>query len=502
MNPEEGELRPQLLDRFGLSVEVRSSSNAEARAEAVRRRLAFDADPSRSAGSWEASQAALSERLASSEPAELSDELLVVVSRLCSAVGAEGLRADLVICRAAAAVAGWEGRSVATLADVRRVAPMALAHRRRRNPFDAPGIDDATIEEALDDADGGGGGDAGGPEGAADGAGGAGVGGVGDAGGPEGAADGAGGAGVGGVGGEGDGQDPGDPVEGRGEPGGQMREPAPIGEPRAVSRIGTGRAASGDRHPGRRSTAIAPRGRQIGDRVPEGPVSAVALGATARAAASRRALLAERGDPAPGEGPLVVVEDLREPVCERRVGNLLVIAVDASASMGVERRMEATKGAVLGLLLDAYQRRDRVSLVTFRGESSDVVLRPTGSVEVAKARLAELPTGGRTPLAAGILDALGVATGAPGDLVPLLILVSDGRATAGPSGQDPLEAARRAAGEVRRRGVAAIVVDVEEGPTRLGLARELAEEMGARHLTLPELSSEAMVDVVRRAVRS
>ncbi len=197
-----------------------------------------------------------------------------------------------------------------------------------------------------------------------------------------------------------------------------------------------------------------------------------------------------------------MVDDLREPVCEQRVGNLLVIAVDASASMGVERRMEVTKGAVLSLLLDAYQRRDRVSLVTFRDESSDVVLRPTGSVEVARARLADLPTGGRTPLAAGILGALGVATGASGDLVPLLILVSDGRATAGPASHDPLEAARRAAGEVRRKGVAAIVVDVEEGPTRLGLARVLAEEMGARYLTLPELSSEAMVGVVREAVRS
>ena len=93
---------------------------------------------------------------------------------------------------------------------------------------------------------------------------------------------------------------------------------------------------------------------------------------------------------------------MREAVREQRAGNLIVFAVDASGSMGAERRMEAAKGAVLSLLLDAYQRRDLVAMVMFRGEQADVVLRPTGSVEVAKARLAQLPTGGTTPLAATI----------------------------------------------------------------------------------------------------
>ena len=168
----------------------------------------------------------------------------------------------------------------------------------------------------------------------------------------------------------------------------------------------------------------------------------------------------------------------------------MILAVDASGSMGAETRMEAAKGAVLGLLLDAYQRRDRVALVTFRDDGAEVVLRPTGSVEVAKARLTELPTGGRTPLAAGIHAALGLAQH-PADR-PLLVLVSDGRATAAPDGQDPMVAAKEAAAEVRRRNVPAVVVDAEDGPTRLGLAAELAEAMGARYLTLPELSAESV----------
>jgi magnesium chelatase subunit D len=163
--------------------------------------------------------------------------------------------------------------------------------------------------------------------------------------------------------------------------------------------------------------------------------------------------------------------------------------------------MEAAKGAVLGLLLDAYQRRDRVALVTFRGEEATVVLRPTGSVEVAKARLAELPTGGRTPLAAGITAALDLATrtlAAGGPHRPMIVLVTDGRATAASAGIDPVDAAEAAAAAVSRRHISAVVIDAEEGPTRLGLAGRLASVMGARYLTVPELSAPAVMAAVRQ----
>ena len=209
----------------------------------------------------------------------------------------------------------------------------------------------------------------------------------------------------------------------------------------------------------------------------------MAVGPTIRAAASRRAGTVD-------DGPLVAPTDVREAVREERAGNLVILAVDASGSMGAETRMEVAKGAVLGLLLDAYQRRDRVALVTFRGDDAEVPLRPTGSVEVARARLTELPTGGRTPLAAGITTALALAQH-PADR-PLLVLVSDGRATAAPEGVDPLVAAKEAAAAVRRRGVPAVVVDAEDGHTRLGLAAELAEAMGARYLTLPQFTAASL----------
>jgi len=455
MNPEEGELRPQLLDRFGLAVEVGSPPEPALRAEAVRRRLAYDRDPAGFAAACGDEEAALASRLAAAVeagPAGLPDALGEQVSALCVAVGAEGLRADLVICRAAAALARWEGRDEVDADDVRRVAPLALAHRARRNPLDPHGLDDDDMASALDQAL--------------------------------------------------------DPRSSRGEPGGDVPEApavepgpergpeqvAPAGPASAVTRLEAPRARGGPPAPaGRRSVVEGGRGRLVTDRRPGpgGPAS-VAVPATIREAAGRAAS---------ATGPLAVrAEDLREAVREQRAGNLVVLAVDASGSMGADRRMEAAKGAVLGLLVDAYQRRDRVALVTFRGDDAEVVLRPTGSVEVARARLAELPTGGRTPLAAGIQAALAVARGAGGGHRPLLVLLTDGRATAAPPGVDPLEAARTAAAAVRRSGVPAVVVDVEDGPTRLGLGAQLAAAMGARHLGVAELTAANVVSAVRAAV--
>lgn len=437
MNPEEGDLRPQLMDRFGLSVDVRSSSDAELRAEGVRRRMAYDDGVSDFALAWAQEETRLAKRIASAQSARISDDLVVTVASMCAAVGAEGLRADIVICRAAAALAGLEGKSQTSLEEVRRVAPFALSHRRRRGPFEEPGIDPKEIEEALGNADE---------------------------------------------------QD----QPGAGDARDKESPPAEADEPTAVVTLRTRSSTEASSPGGRRSPVVGRRGRLTGVREPDGAVGRLALGATVRAAAARSALQ--------GGGPLVTAEDLKEAVHEERVGNLLVIAVDASGSMGVERRMEAVKGTVMSLLLDAYQRRDRVCLVTFHDEGAQVALRPTGSVEVARSRLTQLATGGRTPLAAGIEVALEVATRGAGDLRPLMVLVSDGRANYAPDGLDPLAAAYEAAAGVRNRKVPAVVVDVEEGPTRLGLAGELAERMGAICLTLPQLSAGSLAGALREVV--
>lgn len=405
MNPEEGELRPQLLDRFGLCVDVVTTLDPAERVEAVRRRMSFDVAPEAFVTAHD--QQVLRRRLTKVRPATVPDGVLAMIARLCVSVGAQGLRADLVTARAAAALAGWEGRAEATEEDVVRVAPFALVHRRRRNPFDPAGMPPDELRAALEDA--------------------------------------------------------------RSDAPGDERT-TKAGDDAAPPERFEARRREGE-GAGRRSAVLGSRGRLVSDRPMTASTGPVAVAASVAATATARSF-------DPDAAPV-----LREARRETRAGNLVVLAVDVSGSMGATRRIDAASGACLGLLTDAYQRRDRVAVVTFRGEGAETLLRPTGSVEVARARLANVTTGGRTPLAAGIDAGLALAASA-GDQEPLLVLVSDGRATAGPDGVDPVDAAMAAADRVRRAGVAAVVVDAEDGPTRLGLAATLAVAMGARHVPL------------------
>jgi magnesium chelatase subunit D len=237
-------------------------------------------------------------------------------------------------------------------------------------------------------------------------------------------------------------------------------------------------------------TSTAPRGRyrrsQPYDLRTGGPVDAQA---TAIAVASRRAVT---GEPA---GP--TVDDLRGAEREQQIASLVVFVVDASASMGVERRMAATKAAVLGLLGDAYRRRGKVALITFHGREAEVVLRPTGSIEVARARLAELRTGGATPLAAGLDAARKVVEGSTADrsVVSTVVVVTDGRATVG--APDAVTAAHEAMARLGRTGARVVVLDTETGPTRLGLAGELAATAGAECLSLDVGQASSLEGTVR-----
>ncbi|MGQ3160554.1 MAG: ATP-binding protein, partial [Aeromicrobium sp.] len=153
MNPEEGELRPQLLDRFGLAVEVAAPRDPATRAEVVRRRLAFDADPTGFAARFADAEAALTARISVAQDlvtqVPLDDATLVSIAELCSAFGVDGLRADIVTARTAAAHAAWHGRTTITRDDVRAAARLALPHRRRRNPFDETGLDESELDDLL-----------------------------------------------------------------------------------------------------------------------------------------------------------------------------------------------------------------------------------------------------------------------------------------------------------------------------------------------------------------
>src|SRR5699024_1782369 len=157
MNPEEGELRPQLLDRLGMTVEVTAPTDPAARAEVVRRRMAYDADAAGFAAHYHDAEEALADRIAKArgalERVHLSEAALLKIAEVCAAFEVDGLRADIVTSRVAVAHAAWKGRETVTRADIRRAALLTLPHRRRRNPFDSPGLDEELLDRILGDED-------------------------------------------------------------------------------------------------------------------------------------------------------------------------------------------------------------------------------------------------------------------------------------------------------------------------------------------------------------
>jgi len=501
MNPEEGELRPQLLDRFGLTVEVRAPRDPAVRVEVVRRRMAFDADPAAFVASYAEQERACTDRILAAQKlldeVVLDDASLLTIAEICAAFDVDGMRADLVTARTAVAHAAWNGRTTITRADIRAAARLALPHRRRRNPFDAPGLDEDLLDQILGDDE---------PEPPTDGPGG------GPTDGPS-----------GGSGGSSDGDEPPPP------PGEPADTPRPEGEasspvaedvdgsrpqdeppPPLVEPVETTTTVSsstpyrprlfavdglGSGDPGRRSRAITAAGHRIGARPAGTDGGAVHLVETIRAAAPHQGARRTHGS-----RMVLRAEDLRVAVREGQESNVILFCVDASGSMAARTRMQQVKTAVLSLLLDAYRRRDKVGLVTFRGTEGVLALPPTSSVEVAARRLEELPAGGRTPLAEGLLTALEtlrVEAVRDPNRRPLLVVVTDGRAT---SGTDAVERSRALARLVAERGIATLVIDCETGRFRLGLARDLAAALGAEHVPLEEVSAAALTGAVRSRV--
>jgi magnesium chelatase subunit D len=459
MNPEEGELRPQLLDRFGVTVEVSGSPDPADRVEIVRRRLRYEAAPEEFFGEWSNADAKLAASVESARRrlpgVGLDEDMLFRISTLCAELGVDGLRGDLVTAKTARTLAAWDARDEVVLDDVKRAALLALAHRRRRVPFEQPGIDPEELENALsgDDPD------------------------------PDGGAPPSGGSQEGGERSpSARGSEPSEAQTGAGERSHSAAEPF---EPVRLEAPEKGRGGP----LGRRSRITGEAGLPVGDREHGANTGDVALAATVRAAAPH-----QRARGREGPGIEVRPHDLRQNVREGREGNLILFLVDASGSMAARRRMSAVKGAVLSLLNDAYQRRDKVALISFRGEDARILLPPTSSVELAASRLENLPTGGRTPLAAGIERAAEVLKRESlrdRGRRPLLVLLTDGRATTGP---DP----KAAAAHLRSLGAASFVVDTEEGYVRLGMAGEVAGAMGARCLRLEDLRADDLVDLVER----
>ena len=465
MNPEEGELRPQLLDRFGLTVAVRASRDVPTRTEVVRRRLAYEADPEGFAARWAEADQELARRIVAArerlKDVVLPDAELRRIAAICAAFEVDGMRADLVVARTATAHAAWRGAAEVAEEDVEAAVRLALPHRKRRDPFDEPGLEEEQLDDALQQ----------GAEAAEE-----------PEGGPEGPDDDGGGS-----------APPDEPSESTSDGQGSVERshaPAPAFRARLLQVPGVGEGA-----PGKRSRARARTGRVVRSSTVDG--SGLHLVGTLAAAAPHQAA---RGRSGPGLE--LRGADLRRSVREGKEGNLVLFVVDASGSMAARQRMSAVSGAVISLLRDAYQRRDKVGVVTFRGREAHLALPPTNSVDAAAARLRALRTGGRTPLADGLLRARRVLES---ERVrdprrrPLLVLLTDGRATASGTGGDPMGDALRAAGLLAADRVASVVVDCEHGMVRLGLAARVAGALEAACVRLEELSADQVAGVVRAA---
>ncbi len=469
MNPEEGELRPQLLDRFGLTVDVAASRDVDTRVAVIRSRLAYEADPDGFAAGYADADAELAGRIATARAAladvVLADNELRRIAALCAAFDVDGMRADLVLARTAVAHAAWRGSAAVEEEDIRVAAELALPHRRRRDPFDDPGLDPERLDDALsqtaeapEDPDpepeppgGGGGSDA-----PTDGS-------------PA----------------QADSSERGEQQQAAAPPTRSSAPPSSTFRTRALVVPGVGEGA-----PGRRSKARNRTGSTVGSTEVAGEGHGTHVFATLLAAVNNQRI--------PGS-PQVQPEDVRRAIREGREGNLVIFVVDASGSMAARDRMSAVGGAALSLLRDAYQRRDKVAVITFRGQRADLLLPPTSSVYIAGRRLARFDTGGKTPLAQGLLAARDVVVREKArDRArrPLVVVLTDGRATGGP---DPLGRTRTAARMLLAEGAAAVVVDCETSFVRLGLAEELARQLDAPAVRLAHLQAGELTSLVKTA---
>ncbi len=197
--------------------------------------------------------------------------------------------------------------------------------------------------------------------------------------------------------------------------------------------------------------------------------------------------------------------DLQRKVRVRRTGNLILFVVDASWSMAASERMEATKGAIFSLLVDAYQRRDQVGLIVFQRDRARLVLPPTSSVELAQKALKDLPVGGKTPLSSGLFLAwqvLDAARRRDSEIRPLLIILTDGAGNVSMTGMPAQEEANRIAELFDQSSMRSIVINMEHAAFDRGLAQRLAQALGGACYNLPELRADTLLHTVKREIDS
>lgn len=490
MNPEEGNLRSQFLDRFGLYVEAAGSDEPRERKEIIRRRLEYESGRDEYLLKWQEETERLASRIIAARgllaAVKVSDNAMQLAAQFAIEGRCAGNRAEIAIIETARALAAWDNRTHISIEDIKQAAELALPHRVRPKQEEEPEYpaddyqQESNTDNEADDAS----------------------------------------------------SQPDDEPENRPaqdpdqnnpsspdqtEAGPDKKEKAAdhsqvpdfddretIDEPGEVYQVKSIDIKPLDRKKrrgsGKRSRTIthALQGRYIRCTFPHGKIRDIAFDATLRAAAPYQRRRAKTG-----LAVTIKKGDLREKVREKRTGSTILFVVDASGSMGVKQRMRAVKGAILSLLNDAYQKRDKVGMIAFRKDAAQLLLGVTRSVDLAQKMLIDLPTGGKTPLASGLYKAYEILTAArrkDPDIVPLLVLVTDGRANASLHDGHPVQEALEAAGKIAAAGIKALVIDSEKDFIKLGLAAKIAHAMQADYYRLEELKETEIEGIVRGAV--
>ncbi len=474
MNPDEGTLDPHIMDRFDMYVTMGSVDDEDVRKRIVLNNLEYESDPIAFCRRYESDEAALRERIDSAcvGGVSVSDEYLGFISKICKEMYVDGHRGDVSVLNVACALSALNGRSHAGLDELKEAARLCLQHRRREPPEDSPEPpeqqqepdDDDETDEPRDR--------------------------------------------------DGDGQHD-DPSDQQSEPrddhdgdDGTEQQPSEGGD--TVFAIGDTfdvrdyvppeSRDNRNRKSGKRdmSRSTDRTGRAIGDRLPVGTPNDIALVASIRAAAPYQSIRDH-------DGMAVALrkEDLREKVRIRMKGTRLLFVVDGSGSVGAHDRMVAVKGAILSMLEDAYRRRDEVGLVIFKDSSAEEVLPMTRSVLTAYRHLQELPTGGHTPLIAGLRKGYEILSKeAEKGNEPVMVVLTDGRGNVGPDGgkQTP-EQLQAVCDVLRDSGIRIIVVDTEVGLIRFGRSAVLSGLLDAEYTMLEDLDARTLSESIREAMR-
>lgn len=491
MNPESGTLSSSSLDRFGLFAQADPSYDDETRLEIIRRVLDFEKDGIAFRAKWQEETDALKKKIKDARAAlskvEVSAAMIQLAAVYTLKAHVAGHRADIYLIEAARAEAALEGRKYVLPKDLEKAAEFVLPHRMRKAeeqqgqpseemPQEQPEEDNKPQQEEEQ-------------------------------------------------------QTPQDnefshPPEAQppqintedadDSSHEQNQDNAQMSNPRGQSRERIDDAdlhvnlppmwiePSKDRKPkkgsGKRSLTMTDlmQGRYVRAEIPKAKTSDIAFDATLRAAAPY-----QKARPSNGCAVVIRKDDLRSKVREKRTGNIFLFVVDASGSMGARERMKIVKGVIFKILLDAYQKRDRVGMVAFRKNQAEVLLPVTRSVDFAQKKLATMPTGGKTPLAKGLLkaeDVLDMLYRQDANQDPVMILITDGRATSSLNkGTNPVTDALEEAKRIGRRNIPVAVIDTESGFIKLGLAKKLAKAMGASYFQVDKISEDQLLHIWRTA---